>query len=86
MKKGLSTSLPLIIYSSKHPFSIFLFPYNPSSPRLENNKNLRFVGQRAAKLIAVKVGGLMKKSATLAITAKGSTSSFGPDSSPLGVK
>ena len=31
MKKGLSTSLPLIIYSSKHPFSLFLFPYNRSS-------------------------------------------------------
>ena len=28
------------------------------------------VGQRAAKLLAVKVGGLKKKSATLAITAK----------------
>ena len=28
------------------------------------------VGQRAAKLVAVKVGDLKKKSATLAITAK----------------
>ena len=29
-----------------------------------NAENLRSVGQRAAKLLAVKVGGLMKKSAT----------------------
>ena len=29
-----------------------------------------FVGQRAAKLLDIKVGGLKKKSATLAITAE----------------
>ena len=32
--------------------------------------NIGFVGQRAAKLLVIKVGGLKKKSATLAITAK----------------
>ena len=34
------------------------------------------VGQRASKLLAVKVGGLRKKSATLAITAEMCASAF----------
>ena len=38
-------------------------------------------GQRALKLLAVKVGGLKKKSATLAIPAKLCASAIGLDSS-----
>ena len=40
------------------------------------------VGQRAAKLLAVKVGGLKKKSAALAIPADLCASAFGPGSIP----
>ena len=40
------------------------------------------VGQRAAKLQAVKFGVLKKKSAALAIPAKVCASAFGQDSSP----
>ena len=46
-----------------------------------NTKNLGFVGQRAAKLLAVKVGVLKKKSAALVIPAELCASSFGPGSS-----
>ena len=46
-----------------------------------NAKNLGSVGQRAAKLLAVKVGGLKKKSAALAFTAKECAIVFSPDSS-----
>ena len=44
------------------------------------------VGQRAAKLPALKVGGLKKKSADSAIAAKASASVIGPGSSGTGVK
>ena len=43
--------------------------------------NVGSVGQRAAKLLAVKIGVLKKKSATLAITAKACASAFSPSSS-----
>ena len=45
-------------------------------------KVFRSVGQRAAKLLAVKVGVLKKKSAASAITPKMCASAFGPGSSP----
>ena len=44
------------------------------------------IGQRALKLLAVKVGGLKKKSATSAFTAKECASAFGLDSSSSGVE
>ena len=44
------------------------------------------VGQRAAKLPALKVGGLKKKSADSAITAEACASVIGPGSSCTGVK
>ena len=49
-------------------------------------KNFGSVGQRAAKLLAVKVGVLKKKSAALAIPPKVCARAFGPDSSLPGVK
>ena len=39
------------------------------------------VGERASKLLAVRVGGLKKKSATLAFSAEECASVFDPDSS-----
>ena len=39
---------------------------------------MRSVGQRALKLLAVKVGGLKKKSATSAIPAEVCAIAFGP--------
>ena len=39
------------------------------------------IGSRASKLLAVKVGGLKKKSATLAFTTEECASVFSPDSS-----
>ena len=47
---------------------------------------MRSVGQRASKLLVVKVGVLKKKSAALAIPAELSASAFGPGSSPPVVK
>ena len=44
------------------------------------------VGQRAAKLLAVKFGGLKKKSAASAITAEVFASGFGLGSSPPGIE
>ena len=44
------------------------------------------VGQRALKLLTVKVGGLKKKSADSAITAKACATVIGPDSSGTVVK
>ena len=41
---------------------------------------MRSVGQRASKLLAVKVGGLKKKSAASAIPADLCASAFGPGS------
>ena len=49
-------------------------------------KNLRSVGQRATKLLAVKVGGLKKKSADSAIIAEACASVIGSGSSGTGVK
>ena len=40
------------------------------------------IGQRATKLPALKVGGLKKKSAALAIPADLCASAFGPGSNP----
>ena len=61
---------------------------NPNHPfrRSFDAENIGSVGQRAAKLLAVKVGVLKKKSAALAIPAKVCESSFGPGSSTSGVK
>ena len=46
-----------------------------------NAKNFGSVGQRAAKLLAVKVGVLKNKSAASAIPPKVCATAFGPDSS-----
>ena len=54
--------------------------------RSYNAENFDTVGQRAAKLLAVKVGLLKKKSATLAIRAEVFASRIGPGSKTLGVK
>ena len=43
---------------------------------------MRSADQRASKLLAVKVGGLKKKSAASAIPADLCASAFGPGSSP----
>ena len=51
-----------------------------------NAKNLGYVGQRAAKLLAVKVEVLKKKSATSAIPAKVCASAIGQGSRVPGVK
>ena len=51
-----------------------------------NAENLGSVGQRAAKLLAVKFGGLKKKSAASAIPPKVCASAFGPGSSTPGVE
>ena len=48
--------------------------------------NMGSVGQRAAKLPALKVGGLKKKSADSAITAEACASVIGPGSNGTGVK
>ena len=47
-----------------------------------NNENLGSVGQRAAKLLVVKVGVLKKKSATSAIPPELCAITFGPGSIP----
>ena len=49
-------------------------------------ENLESVGQRAAKLLAVKVGGLKKKSVTLAFKAKVCARTFSPGSRTSGVE
>ena len=51
-----------------------------------NAENLRSVDQRAAKLLAVKVGVLKKKSAPSAIPAELCASVIGPGSSSSGVE
>ena len=51
-----------------------------------NARNFKSVGQRAAKLLAVKVRVLKKKSATSAIPPSVCASVFGPVSSTPGVK
>ena len=51
-----------------------------------NAKNFGSVDQRAAKLLAAKVGLLKKKSAASAIPPKVCASAFGPGSSTPGVK
>ena len=48
--------------------------------------NMGSVGQRVSNLPALKVGGLKKKSADSAITAKARASVIGPGSSGTGVK
>ena len=45
-----------------------------------NPRNIGSVGQRALKLLAVKVGGLTKKSAALAISIEVYASTCGPAS------
>ena len=54
--------------------------------RTFNAKNFGSVGQRAAKLLALKVGGLKKKSAATAIPADLCASAFGPGSNPGAVE
>ena len=51
-----------------------------------DDKNLRSVGQKTFKLLAVKAGVLKKKSAHLAISAKLCASVIGPGSSLSGVE
>ena len=51
-----------------------------------NARNIGSVGQRAAKLLAVKVGVLKKKSAASAIPPKVCASAFGLGSSTPGVE
>ena len=51
-----------------------------------NARNFVYVGQRAAKLLAVKVGVLKKKSAISAIQAEVCASAFGPGLSTPRVK
>ena len=51
-----------------------------------NAENLGSVGQRALKLLAVKVGVLKKKSAASVIPAKLCASAFGTGSSTPGVE
>ena len=51
-----------------------------------NAENLGSVGQRAAKLLAVKVGVLKKKSAASAITANACAIAFSPGSNPGAVE
>ena len=51
-----------------------------------NANNLGSVGQRAAKLLAVKVGVLKKKSAASAIPANACAIAFGPGSNPGAVE
>ena len=51
-----------------------------------NAENFESVGQRAAKLLAVKVGLLKKKSAASAIPAEVCASAIGPGSRTPGVK
>ena len=46
------------------------------------SRNIGSVGQRATKLLVVKVGVLKKKSAISAIPAEVRASAFGPGSSP----
>ena len=49
-----------------------------------HTSKIELLGQRDAKLLAVKVGALKKKSAALAIPAKVCASAFSQDSSPPG--
>ena len=51
-----------------------------------NSRNFKSVGQRAAKLLAVKVRVLKKKSAASAIPADLCASAFGPGSNPGAVE
>ena len=51
-----------------------------------HDKNLKSVGQRASKLLAVKVGVLKKKSAPSAIPAELCASVIGPSSSSSGIE
>ena len=51
-----------------------------------NAKNIGSLGQRAAKLLAFKVGVLKKKSAALAIPAEVCAIAFGPGSRTPGVQ
>ena len=51
-----------------------------------NAVNMKSVDQRALKLLAVKFGGLKKKSAASAFTAEVGLSVFGLGSTPPGVK
>ena len=60
--------------------------YCEKKSRSSNAKNFESVGQRAAKLIAVKVGVLKKESAPSAIPPKVCASTFGPGSSTHGVE
>ena len=60
--------------------------YCKKKSRSFNAQNFKSVGQRAAKLLAVKVGALKKKSAASAIPPKMCASAFGPGSSTPGVK
>ena len=60
--------------------SLELMLYFGKGFRSFHKGNIGFVGQRASKLLAVKVGVLKKKSAALAIPAELCASAFGPGS------
>ena len=61
-----------------------MFLYFGKGIRSFHARNIGFVGQRAAKLLAVKVGVLKKKSAALAIPPKVCASPFCPGSGRTG--
>ena len=65
-----------------HPLEVLI--YFGKGFRYFQTSDMESVGQRAAKLLAIKVGGLKKKFAASAITVKVHVSAFGPSSSPPG--
>ena len=62
--------------------SLELLIYVGKSFRSFHTCSIRSVGQRVAKLTAVKVGGLTKKSANSTITAEVCASAISPGSTP----
>ena len=75
--KGIFAESTLRILSAFSTFDALLKRF-----RSFNTKNFGSVDQRAAKLLAVKVGVLKKKSAASAIPSEMCASAFGPGSSP----
>ena len=61
-----------------------LLPYIERGFRSFHTDNIGSIGQRGAKLLAVKVGGLKKKYAAMVITAEVCASTFVPGSSAPG--
>ena len=84
-----SLGVPATVQGKNH-LKILLAPWNSihceKKSRSFNAKNFGSVGQRAAKLLAVKVGVLKKKSAASAIPSELCASAIGPGSSLSGVE